>query len=811
MVLLGELMKATELHGLLLELNADDEFVQWARGKSLAQAWEHCERPEWMLWLCEKMMNSVGWPTRQEIVLFVCACADNVLHIFEGKYPHNHLPHKAIEAARSWTKGRATLEEVKIAITDMKMLNFVGSLSLAANNAVTAAHDAAAATSPTYEGAAANAVRAAVAAEAWPNIFLRSKIRRKYANLLRRNLKAPQGQNVTPTSSQSKFDSGEVPQLTSPPSPRSSPTEFIVNSPNPQPKRSAICCTKCGIEWPAGSLFCGKCGHKMFVPQKKGADIAVASVTDHQQEPSVSNQPSDKRETTDPSQAATPPNKLSNHSELFERAKGLINQGNHREAAAVLEQMIKDMPPDWHSINEKQDSWLLGSYVEGAFWTMEEWQAFCNYQRQVGREGGVVWVELSYSQACCMLAGLQNSFGESQKALKLIDLGLELESDHPDLLCEKGFYLCKAGNFAGAYDCYVQAENIRPWAISVQKARAIRGQGAALIDLGQLCEAEKQFKRSLEYEPENKTALSELNFIENKIRGQEDAHAQFQLGFISCKAGRNNVAIDYFKQAIQINPDYHDAHFNLGICYLTLDCTNEAIECFKQAIRINPDDSNAQFILGECYIKLSHNSEAIECFKQAIQINPDDADAHYKLGVCQLKSDRANEAIDCFKQAIRIKPHYPRAHFSLGFCFLTLDRTNEAIECFKQAIQINPDNVMALNSLGDCYLKLGHSNEAIDCHKQAIQINPEDAVAHYKLAVCYDELKRSNEAIEYCKQAIRIKPDHAQAHFLLGFSYLLLWRPGLALDEVKILKDLDPKMANLLLSSPLLKDLIIDR
>jgi len=119
-----------------------------------------------------------------------------------------------------------------------------------------------------------------------------------------------------------------------------------------------------------------------------------------------------------------------------------------------------------------------------------------------------------------MLAGLQYDFGETQKARKLIDLGLKLEPDHPNLLCEKGFYLCDSGNYSQAYDCYVQAEEIRPWATSVQKARAIRGQGAALIDLGRLREAEKQFERSLKYEPDNKLALSELKFIKDKIAAQ---------------------------------------------------------------------------------------------------------------------------------------------------------------------------------------------------------------------------------------------------------------------------------------------------
>jgi hypothetical protein len=171
--------------------------VEWARDKSLAQAWSECERPDWMLWLCEKMMNQGGWPTHRQVVLATCGCAEAVLHIFERKYPRERAPRMALEAARSWADGNTSLQKVQSAVAKLKILFFMGHLSLAANNAAVAAHDAAAAASLTYGGVAANVVRSAVAAEAWPNVFQRSKLRRKCADLVRKKLTVPQDQKDT--------------------------------------------------------------------------------------------------------------------------------------------------------------------------------------------------------------------------------------------------------------------------------------------------------------------------------------------------------------------------------------------------------------------------------------------------------------------------------------------------------------------------------------------------------------------------------------------------------------------------------------
>jgi len=57
-------------------------------------------------------------------------------------------------------------------------------------------------------------------------------------------------------------------------------------------------------------------------------------------------------------------------------------------------------------------------------------------------------------------------------------------------------------------------------------------------------------------------------------------------------------------------------------------------------------------------------------------------------------------------------------------------------------------------------------------------------------------LGRCKDAIEVFKQAIRIDPDNVGAHFGLGLTYLRIGDRNLALNEYKILKELDIDKAN---------------
>lgn len=60
------------------------------------------------------------------------------------------------------------------------------------------------------------------------------------------------------------------------------------------------------------------------------------------------------------------------------------------------------------------------------------------------------------------------------------------------------------------------------------------------------------------------------------------------------------------------------------------------------------------------------------------------------------------------------------------------------------------------------------------------------------------EQGRIEEAIVNYTEALRINPDFAEAHFFLGLAYLMIGNRDSALEEHKILKTINPNLANTL-------------
>jgi len=132
------------------------------------QAWESCDRADRMLRLLERMAGTPGWPTRQQVVLLACDCAETVLDFIpEGE----NRPKQAIIAARTLARGEDISPDQVRAAADAAAAYAVSSAYTDATYAAYAAYAAAsyaaaadAAADVAYYAAAADAAAAYEAA-----------------------------------------------------------------------------------------------------------------------------------------------------------------------------------------------------------------------------------------------------------------------------------------------------------------------------------------------------------------------------------------------------------------------------------------------------------------------------------------------------------------------------------------------------------------------------------------------------------------------------------------------------------------------
>ena len=214
-----------------------------------------------------------------------------------------------------------------------------------------------------------------------------------------------------------------------------------------------------------------------------------------------------------------------------------------------------------------------------------------------------------------------------------------------------------------------------------------------------------------------------------------------------------------FETAVNIKPDYFEAHKNLGLVFKNLGQVNESVSSLNMAISIKSDYFDAHYNLAIILKELGRHDQALKSYEKAISINPNFANAYNNLGNLYLDLGREDDAINSYSRAIQINPNFAQAHNNLGNLFKDIERYEDAIQSYKKAIKANPQLSEAINNLGNLFKKLNQLDNAINCYKKAVAINPHFAEAHYNLGIVFKKTNKKEKALISLERAFSLKPS----------------------------------------------------
>jgi tetratricopeptide (TPR) repeat protein len=74
--------------------------------------------------------------------------------------------------------------------------------------------------------------------------------------------------------------------------------------------------------------------------------------------------------------------------------------------------------------------------------------------------------------------------------------------------------------------------------------------------------------------------------------------------------GQPEQAVEYYRQAVGINPSFTEAWNNLGNAFMKLSHARKAVDAFKRALTSDPGYWDGHFNLAEAYDQLGRHKEA---------------------------------------------------------------------------------------------------------------------------------------------------------------------------------------------------------
>ena len=159
-------------------------------------------------------------------------------------------------------------------------------------------------------------------------------------------------------------------------------------------------------------------------------------------------------------------------------------------------------------------------------------------------------------------------------------------------------------------------------------------------------------------------------------------------------ARANSDALSYLQRALQLDPNYAEAHWRNGLSQLfawihydgdPAEFRTKAIESTRRAIAIDPNDSSAQWAYGFVIVYERLWEQARRQFQKSLVMNPNDADAHSIYSDFLFLDGKPQQALQSAAMALRLNPHPPGWHiWLLGQAQIACGQYTEAIQTLKR-------------------------------------------------------------------------------------------------------------------------------
>lgn len=238
----------------------------------------------------------------------------------------------------------------------------------------------------------------------------------------------------------------------------------------------------------------------------------------------------------------------------------------------------------------------------------------------------------------------------------------------------------------------------------------------------------------------------------------------------------SDEAIGYFREAVRLNPDYHEAYYGLGTSLKVRGALDEAIESFKNAVRLRPDYFLAQNDLGLAYMEKKQFADAERCFRQAVQTRGNFTDALMNLGCALAVQGESWEAEKVVEQAVRQGMPRVSVHYLLGLAWQQAGNAAEARRCFLQALALMPNHHGALINMGALFAAEGNVEQARAYYERDLEENPEALEGAYNLGGLFFKQGDFKRAEGYFTRVLQLNPNLPLVHYNLGASILNLGR-----------------------------------
>ena len=310
----------------------------------------------------------------------------------------------------------------------------------------------------------------------------------------------------------------------------------------------------------------------------------------------------------------------------------------------------------------------------------------------------------------------------------------------------------------------------------------------------ELLEIAELSKKGYQFLKENRVAEAEKNFKKILENDPENNYALVGLGDAARKRGSHRDAVDYYKKCLVYHPGNNYALFGLADCYKALNQYQKAIEIWEQYLLHDNKNITVLTRIADAYRKVRDFRKSKAIYLRVLEMEFDNPYALIGLGHLHYDFKEYRDALHYWQRMVDAQGDMVdiRVLTSIGNCYRKLKQFDLGVPYFETALVKEPDNFYALFGLADCYRGIGEPQRSLDYWNRILDKDPRNKVILTRAGDAYRSMDRYEEAADYYERALNIEFD---VYAVLGLATIsrMQGKVQAAIDSLKRLVQNDAK------------------
>ncbi|KAJ8310169.1 hypothetical protein KUTeg_012034 [Tegillarca granosa] len=239
-----------------------------------------------------------------------------------------------------------------------------------------------------------------------------------------------------------------------------------------------------------------------------------------------------------------------------------------------------------------------------------------------------------------------------------------------------------------------------------------------------------------------------------------NAKVHYNIAKLNGDQGNTDVAIEEYRHAIWLNPEYDQAMNNLANILKDTGDLTEAESLLLKAVSLREEFAAAWMNLGIVQASLKKNQAAEKSYFNALKHRRNYPDCLYNLGNMYLDAGLHEPALKAWKNATIQKPNHLNAWSNIIILLDNLNRHKDAEAAAREALKYLPNQPQIYFNLGNLVGKMDRYQESEQYFLKAVQLNKKDPKIFANLGVLYHRWGKHEAAEKAYKLLYNLIQSH---------------------------------------------------